>query len=153
MTTPMTNAQPADTVQTQVSGVVRGARLAYLVSTALFAGGVILQVFFAGATLLADASYLIQHRSFAHLLEPVTLAIPIIGLFARLPRRLLLLSWLPLVLFALQYVFLYAVPSAGLPTALRALHAVNALLIFWVALHLTNAAWGLVRESARKPKD
>src|SRR5262249_2855728 len=129
------------------SSIVQYARYAYLLSTVLFMGGVVLQVFFAGATLLVDSAYLIQHRSFAHTLELLTFVMPIAGLFARLPWKLRLLSFLPLVLFMLQYVFVYGVPAMGLPVSLRALHAVNALVIFGVTLHLTKSAWHVARTS------
>lgn len=131
----------------QPSGVVQLARYAYLLSIVLFMGGIVLQVFLAGAALLVDPGYLIQHRSFAHALHLVTYMIPIIGLLARLPWRLFLLSWLPLVLLMLQYVFVHAVPGLGLPMPLRALHAVNALVLFWLMLHLAGSAWRLVRAS------
>jgi hypothetical protein len=62
-----------------------------------------------------------------------------------LPRRLLALSALPLVLFSLQYMFLYAVGNIGLPPAFRALHAVNALVMFWVAQYLAKSVWRLLR--------
>ncbi len=131
----------------QPSSVVQLARYAYLLSVVLFIGGIVLQVFFAGAALLVDPSYLIQHRSFAHALHLVTYVIPIIALLARLPLRLFLLSWLPLVLIMLQYVFVHAVPGLGLPMSLRALHAVNALVMFWVMLYLAGSTWRLVRAS------
>ncbi len=135
------------TTARQRSSVVQVVRYAYLLSIVLFIGSIALQVFFAGAALLVDSGYLIQHRSFAHTLELLVFVIPIVGLFARLPRRQFLLSWLPLVLFMLQYVFVYAVPSLGLPMPLRALHAVNALVLFWVTLHLAGSTWRLVRAS------
>ena len=140
--TPESNA-----IKPLVSGITRAARVTFLLAAWFFAGGIALQVFYAGATLLVASDYLNQHRAFAHTLELVTFAIPIIGLFARLPRRMLLLSWLPLVLFMLQYVFIYAVPSLELPTSLRALHAVNALVIFWTSVHLARLSWHLVRAS------
>lgn len=130
-----------------LSGFARTARFLYLIGTALFLGSVVLQVFFAGAALLVSTDYLHQHRSFAHVVELVTFAVAIVALFARLPGRVLALSWLPVGLFILQYVFLHAIPSMGLPTALRALHAVNALVIFWNSVYLLRAAWGLVRNA------
>jgi len=36
-------------------------------------------------------------------------------------------------------------PAVGLP-ALRALHAVNALAMFWLAVYLTRRAWQLARQ-------
>jgi hypothetical protein len=40
---------------------------------------------------------------------------------------------------------LYALVGMGLPTAFRALHAVNALVLFWIAQYLAKSAWRLLR--------
>jgi hypothetical protein len=129
----------------QVSGVAQIARLLYLLSTLAFTVAVLVQVFFAGAALLVSSEYLTQHRIFAHVMELLVLTIPILSLFARLPRRLVLLNWLPVILFGLQYVFLYALPSMGIPVTWRALHAVNALIIFLNTVYLAVAALRLIR--------
>jgi uncharacterized membrane protein len=57
-------------------------------------------------------------------------------------------SALTLVLFMLQYVFLWVMPSLGVPV-LRALHAVNALALFWLTLYLTQNVSRLDQQSYR----
>lgn len=78
---------------------VRWARILYGVCTLLFMLGIVLQVFFAGATLLVSGSYLIVHENVGHAIEFLIPLLIIIGLFARLPRRMHLLGVLLLVDF------------------------------------------------------
>lgn len=126
----------------QISGVVRAARAVYLVCAILLATGVIFQVFFAGATLLVNGSYLELHRTVAHIVELVSMMTVIVGLFTRLPWRVQALGGLFLLLMFAQYIFLYAMPALGVPS-LRALHAVNALAMFWVALAMAQRTWAV----------
>lgn len=73
----------------------------------------------------------------------------IVGVIGRLPSRLLALTGLLFMLFVLQYVFLYVLGNiTGVP-ALRALHAVNALLLFWIAVQVIQRAWLFIRSSQR----
>lgn len=126
-----------------VLGFVRAARLIYYITTALMLAGIVLQIFFAGASLLVDSSFLDLHRSFAHLLELFAILLPILALLSRQPWRITLLNLLPFFLIAMQYVYLWALTGMGLPLWTRGLHAVNAIVIYWVILRLSRAAWQL----------
>ncbi|MCC6455789.1 MAG: hypothetical protein IT328_12635 [Caldilineaceae bacterium] len=136
-------------VEQQLSGFVRSARGLYYAWTVLFIAGVVLQVFFAGASLLVNSAYLEYHRVFAHILELFAMLLPLLALVARQPWRITLLSLLPFVLIAMQYVFLWALTGMGLPLWTRGLHAVNALVIYWVMLRLSRSAWQLWRAPTR----
>lgn len=127
-----------------LSTSVRWARNLYGLCALLFVIGIAVQVFFAGATLLVNGSYLATHKNFAHVIEGLTLLIPIIGFFARLPRRMHVLNVLLLIDFILQYVFLYI--NVGVP-AFRALHAVNALVMFSITATLI-VMWRRLRRLA-----
>lgn len=116
-----------------------GARRLYLILAGLFAVGVVFQVFFAGLGVLVAPSYFGWHTTFAHLLELALLALPVVGLFGRVGWRSFGLNALLFVLFGMQYFFMY-----GLQGPLRALHVVNALALFWLALELVRGAWRLV---------
>ncbi|CAG0963452.1 hypothetical protein ARNL5_01099 [Anaerolineae bacterium] len=147
-----TTSYPSDRLQSDrqpVSGVVTALRGLHLLLVLLFAGAVILQVFFAGATLLADPRYLIDHRSLGTAMGPLPALIVIVSLIGRLPRRIVMFSILIFVLYAMQYVIVYMLPSLGLPAAFRALHAVNALLMFWTALHLAKLIWRALLPKSR----
>lgn len=124
----------------RVAGWVRALRAVYLVCAALLTAGVIGQVFFAGAALLVNGRYLEMHRVLAHLIELLAMLTAVAGLLTRLSWRIQTLGLLFLLLMFAQYAFLYAMPALGLP-ALRALHAVNALVMFWVALRLGQRTW------------
>lgn len=132
-----------------ISGLVRGARLLYYASTALMLAGIVLQIFFAGAALLVDSSFLEAHRNFAHVLELFAILLPILALLARQPWRITLLSLLPFFLIGTQYVYLFALTGMGLPLWTRGLHAVNAIVIYWLMLRLSRTAWGLWRAESR----
>lgn len=124
--------------------LVRLARVVYLFLAAGYASGVALQVFFAGASVLVDPSYLELHRTFGEAVGVITFAMLLIGLVARLPWRTLLWTALLIALYTAQFLFLwYAAPLGFLP--LRALHAVNALAMFWLALHLSGSVWRRLR--------
>jgi hypothetical protein len=123
------------------------ARLAYMLGAALFAGCIVLQVFVAGLGALADPAYWGLHRAFGPIIGLIPLALLPVGLVGRLPWRLLGLTALLFPLFVLQFIFLYAPLGLGV-MELRALHAVNALVLFWVGAHLTRRAIGLLRAPA-----
>lgn len=145
--TTLINSTESQIAEPQVSGIVRGARYLYTFVAILLMAGIALQVYFAGAALLVDSGYLETHRMFAHVLELFALVLPVVVIFSRLGWRIGLTSLLPFFLIAMQYVFLWALVGMGLPTWTRGLHAVNALVIFWVALYLTTSAWRRSRAS------
>ena len=133
----------------RVSPITRGARIVYFICAGLFVACILMQLFFAGAGALAHPSYLGMHTIFGHMIQLITYALLIIGFFSRLPWRMHALNVLLIVLFMMQYIFLYALPGLGLPV-LRALHAVNALALFWTAVYLAQCAWRLSRNEARR---
>ncbi len=117
------------------SPLVLRARRFYLILAGLFAAGIVCQVFFAGLGVLVDPSYFGWHTTFAHFLELTLLALPVVGLFGRVGWRSFGLNALLVILFGMQYVFMY-----GLQGPLKALHVVNALALFWLALQLSQQA-------------
>jgi hypothetical protein len=129
-----------------VSAFVRGARWVYFACVCVLVVGVVAQVFLAGASLLVGATYLGTHIMVGHMLGLITYVIPIVGLFGRLPRRYHVFNVLVFGLYALQYIFVEAVPLDSGMVVLRALHAVNALVIFWFGVFLA----GRVRELAQQ---
>jgi uncharacterized protein DUF6220 len=142
----MTRSARDSKAKQPVTVLVRLARFGYFASLVLLIAGIFLEVFFAGEIMLVNASTLIQHRDLGQVLGLVPILIFVTALGARLPQRLLILSGLPAVLYAMQYIFLYGMGGLGLPLDLKALHAVNALVMFWVAQYLARIAWKLLRE-------
>lgn len=117
--------------------VVGGARIGYLLVAWLFLACVVAQVFLAGLSVFADAEVWITHRNFAYVFGLLTLALLVLAVVGRLPRALLGCTVLLILLFVLQSVFIALRSSVP---ALAALHAVNALAIFWLALFLARRA-------------
>lgn len=139
-------------VKTQTTPpLVRPARFAYLLLAAGYALGVALQVFFAGASVLVDPNYLELHRTFGEAIGVVTFAMLLVGFVARLPWQTLLWTVLLIALYTAQFLFLWYTARFGL-LPLRALHAVNALAMFWLALHLSESVWRRLRSEASKPR-
>ncbi len=124
------------------SSFVYRTRQFYLLLAGLFAVGIVVQVFFAGLGVLVAPSYFGWHTTFAHMLEFILLVMLIVGLLGRVGWRSFGLNALLFVVFGMQYFFMY-----GLQGPLRALHVVNALALFWLALQLAQGSWRLIRTS------
>jgi hypothetical protein len=110
-------------------------RLAYIGVAWLFLACVVVQVFLAGLGVFAGAQNFTVHRDFGYTFGWLTLVLLLLALGGRLGKRWIGLSALILLLFAFQSVFVAfreAVP------AVAALHPVNALAIFGLALHLAR---------------
>lgn len=111
----------------------------YLLLTGLFAVGVVTQVFLAGLGVLVNPSYFAWHTTFAHLLEALMLGLLVLGMVGRVGWRTYGLSALVFALFMLQYAFMYEFEGP-----VRALHLVNALALFWLAVEIVRRTWRLV---------
>jgi hypothetical protein len=138
------NEQATRIERRPVGAIARVARSIYLLCAGLFAAAIVVQVFLAGAGALVQSSYWAGHRAVGGTMPLLIIAMLLIGLFARLPWRLHALNALAFVLFAMQYIFLWLLPSVA--PILRALHAVNALAIFALAVYLVRRAWQLTRD-------
>lgn len=110
-------------------------RLAYIGVAWLFLACVVVQVFLAGLGVFAGAENFSLHRDFGYSFGWLTLVLLLLALGGRLGRRWIGLSTLMLLLFALQSVF---VALRDVMPAIAALHPVNALVIFGVALQLAR---------------
>jgi hypothetical protein len=112
-----------------------GSRVGYLLVAWVFVLFVMAQVFLAGLSIFVGPAGWPRHVEFGHYFGPLSLALLVLALVGRLLRRTVLLTLLLMLLYSLQYVFIEVPPQIGLPE-LSALHPVNALLIFWLALSL-----------------
>lgn len=111
-------------------------RLLYLLLALVFTLLIALQVFFAGLGVLVSPSYFAWHVQLGHMFSLPIFALFIVGLLSFIGWRGVLTPVLLFILYGLQYAFL-----EGLTGPLRALHAVNALLLFWLATQLIQLAW------------
>ena len=121
------------------------ARRAHPLVTALFVACAIVQVFLAGLGVFDDPAAFITHREFGYLFGWLTLVVLVLALVGRLPRRIVGLSVLLLVLFALQSVLVAF--RTDLP-ALAAFHPLNGFVILGVGIVTTRWSWAERRTSA-----
>ncbi len=123
---------------------VRWARRGYLVLAWVFVGCVAVQVFFAGMATFGDAARWTWHTTFVHAFELLPLLMLPLAFLARAPAAM---RWLTGALFALIWLQYLTANVGGIPSAL---HPVNALVIFWIAVHLGQRAWRVTRQEARE---
>lgn len=122
--------------------MIRFARLALPFVSGAFVVCAVVQVFLAGLGVFDDPGAFITHRDFGYTFGWLTLLVLILALAGRAPRRIIGMSVLLLVLFALQSVFV-AIRS-DLP-AVAALHPLNGFAILGVGVVLTREGWAVRR--------
>lgn len=124
-------ATPAPEPKTQAYSAV--ARKVTTALCYLFAVGVALQVFTIGMVFLGgQVRYLEVHRTVGMWLGVVAILTIVGSLVARTSWRVALSAFVLLTLYVLQYTLI----DARNGPFVRAFHAVNALLLFWLALDL-----------------
>lgn len=121
------------------------ARQALPIVAAAFAACAVVQVFLAGLGVFDDPSSFITHRDFGYLFGWLTLVVLVLALLGRQSRRLVGMSALLLVLFALQSLFVAL--RVDLP-AVAALHPVNGFAILAVGSVVAWMSWTVRREPA-----
>lgn len=123
----------------------RFAQRGSLVLGSLFVLAILLQVFLAGGGIFASASsFWPMHAAFGMGISLLPIAFLALAWIGHMGRRTLWLSGLAFVLVVLQ-AFLITLPGTlGVPI-LSALHPVNALVIFGLALWMAQRAWQVVR--------
>jgi hypothetical protein len=114
------------------------ARRAHPFVLAAFAACAVIQVFLAGLGVFNDPRAFITHREFGYLFGWLTLVGLVLAIVGRLPRRVVGMSALLLVLFALQSVFVAL--RTDLP-AVAALHPLNGFAILALAIVTARASW------------
>ncbi|HUG16097.1 MAG TPA: DUF6220 domain-containing protein [Thermomicrobiales bacterium] len=113
---------------------VKWGRISTITTAWLFAACVALQVFLAGlATFDAPdgPAHWAEHVSFGQWIGVLTILLLVFAIAGRLPRMLVALSALVLVLYGMQYPFANTDASS-----MAALHAVNALALFSLSIHI-----------------
>lgn len=125
--------------------ITASARRAHPIACAVFAACAAVQVFLAGLGVFDDPRAFVTHREFGYLFGWLTLVVLILALVGRLPRRIVAMSALLLVLFALQSVFVAL--RVDMP-AVAALHPLNGFAILGLAVITTRSSWASRREPA-----
>ncbi|MBO0962667.1 hypothetical protein J1P26_23500 [Neobacillus sp. MM2021_6] len=115
---------------------VRIGRFFYGTLAAGYVVCIILQVFFAGLGLLVDSDNWQLHRVFANYFEFGVILMFLLSFFGKIRGGL---RWLPLGLFVLTS--LQHMTIRDFSGSLRALHTIDALLLFWISMHLLKHSW------------
>ena len=121
------------------------ARTAHLVVALLLVAGLVAQIFLAGLGVFRSPESFLTHRDFGYMLELLPVLLLVLGLIARLGRRMALIAAGIFGLFLLQSVFVGLRETA--PEA-AALHPVNGFLITLLAIILARDAWVSRRAAA-----
>jgi len=114
------------------------AQAAYWALAWAFVVCVGVQVFLAGMAVFVDALNWVRHVNFVHYFELVPALMVVLAFVAGMPRGegLYLRPVILLFLTGMQYYF-----AGSGRTPLAALHPVNALVIFWLAMTHATAVW------------
>jgi hypothetical protein len=120
---------------------------AFAVFAWLFFVSVVYQVFLAGLGLLGGGD-MTNHVGFGYMLPLVAILLFLVALVAHPDKRTFRLTLLLMVLTIIQTTL---PPLRDEVPVLAALHPVNALLIFWLALTIAQRATALARTRAVTP--
>lgn len=136
--------QTTHTSSTSLSVSTRWFRRIYTLVAWLFVACLIVQVFLAGMSVFTGSSWWDVHIQTGHIFGIFTILLALLSLAARFPRLLIVLSFLLIIQYALQYAFINLAGPLHFP-ALSALHPVNAMLLFLVAVFVGTRAVQLAK--------
>jgi hypothetical protein len=125
-------------------------RTVFLAISVLLVAGLFVQVFLAGLGVFDSAARFATHRDFGYTLELLAMALIVVGLLGRVPRRQVGLSVVILLLFFLQSIFV--VLRSDQPM-IAALHPVNGFVILLLSIVLAREAWLSRKVSAAASPD
>lgn len=111
------------------SGIARWARIGLLVSAWLYAVTVAIQVFLAGVSTFDTAERWADHVSFGQMIGTLPILLVLFSVVGRVSIVTIGISIALFFLYGFQYIF--ANSDVG---SVAALHAVNALVMFWLTL-------------------
>ncbi len=123
--------------------IARWSRVGFVLSAWLYAAAVLVQVFLAGLSTFDDPARWPDHVQFGQMIGTFTVLMVAFAVLGRLPWLIAGLAFAEFMLYGMQYPF--ALSSVG---AMAALHAVNALVMFWLAINLAQRAQPLAFDRA-----
>ena len=116
------------------------AQRGYLVGVLLFILCVLCQVFLAGMSIFVSPSWWGVHQRFGELFGSLTILLVLFAIAMQPQRSIIWLTILLVVLYSLQYLLIELPGRMSVPW-LSALHPVNALVIFWIAVTLARSVF------------
>ena len=124
------------------------ARTGLAVLAWLFVGCIVIQIFLAGLGVFDSPTAFVTHREFGYVFGWLTLVMVVLAIVGRSGRRLIGLSALTLVLFALQSVFVAV--RVDYP-AIAALHPVNGVALLLVAIAVARGSMAMRSGAGDEP--
>ena len=118
------------------SDVAPLAQRGFVIVAWVLVGCLVVQFFLVGLDLFEAMGESELHRDFAYVYGWLTPILVLLAMAARLPRRVVLLTVALLALYAIQ-TYLPTIADA-LPW-IASLHAINALLVFWLAVQVARS--------------
>ena len=116
------------------------ARWALAGTAALFAAGVVVQVFYAGLASFVGPGWWLRHKAFVHAFEWASPLAIVLAYVARASRAAKSLAWGTVALLMAQYVTA-GLRERGAQQSIAAVHAVTAMILFWAAVELVRLTW------------
>ncbi len=123
--------------------IARWSRVGFVLSAWFYAATILVQVFLAGLSTFDDPTRWPDHVQFGQMIGAFTVLMLVFAILGRLPWPIAVLAFAEFMLYGMQYPF--ALSSVG---AMAALHAVNALVMFWLAITLAQRAQPLAFDRA-----
>lgn len=105
-------------------------RKGYIGLAWLIVAAIVTQVFLAGMNVFVRPNWLGTHIQLGHTIGGLIALLVVLGFVGRFPGRIRWLTVVTLALFAIQYNHRRIAGLVNLPP-LAAIHAVNALVLFW----------------------
>jgi hypothetical protein len=136
-----TSTTTVPTSPKQVGTFTRVMRVLYVVVAWLLALCLLIQVFLAGLAIFGSPSLLTLHTTFIHYFEFLPFLLIILALLGRTRHALVWLSLLLQVQIEIQYFFAHAPASV-----VAALHPVNAVIMFWITIHVARRGMAFVKQ-------
>jgi len=118
------------------SDVAPLAQRGFVIVAWVLVGCLVVQFFLVGLDLFEAMGESELHRDFAYIYGWLTPVLVLLATVAGLPRRVLLPTVALLALYAIQT---YLPTIADTLPRIAALHAINALLVFWLAVQVARA--------------
>ncbi len=128
------------------SRVMYGSRVAYVVAAWLFVAAVVATVFVAGLSLFYQSALWLTHMGFGYSVGYLVPVLIVLALLARMPRAYVPLLALLIVLYVVQTILPVLRDSVPI---VAALHPVNAMLVFGVAVVHARRARELLQPAPR----
>src|SRR5689334_10784445 len=122
---------------------VKSTRIIYLIIAWLFPVAILVQLLFVGLSLFTSQPYWDAHITLGHTIGVLPILLVVLGYLGRLPRRMIILTWLALGTYIIQAEVFAAIRTDA--PLFAAFHPVLALVLFALAMFIAWQARTVVK--------